>query len=68
MNSNTLIEHIDIDTLYTIEKQREQTMADPEFQQWCKDLRIGIMYNDRESIHNANRMMEDWNPQSLKIK
>jgi hypothetical protein len=63
MNSNTIIEHIDIDTLHTIEKQREQTMADPEFQQWCKELRIGIMYKDRQPIHNANRMMEDWNPQ-----
>ena len=31
------IENITIDRLTTIEKEREATIADKNFQQWCKD-------------------------------
>jgi len=55
-----IIENVDIDTLYTIERERENTMNDPEFQQWCKDLRIGIMYTKRDGINRANEMMAQW--------
>jgi hypothetical protein len=54
------IEKVDIDTLYTIDRERENTMRDPEFQQWCKDLRIGIMYTKRDGITRANDMMRQW--------
>ena len=54
------IENISIDRLHTIEKERETTMADTRFQQWCKDMRIGIMYRDRASINRANDMMKQW--------
>lgn len=56
-----IIENVDIDTLYTIERDREKTMRDPEFQQWCKDLRIGILYTKRDGINRANEMMVQWN-------
>lgn len=55
------IENISIDTLQDIETERGNTMADPEFQQWCKDLRIGIMYTKRDGINRANDMMAQWN-------
>ena len=32
------IENISIDRLDTIERERENTMADARFQQWCKDM------------------------------
>jgi hypothetical protein len=54
------IENISIDRLHTIEKERETTMADTRFQQWCKDMRIGIMYSDRAGINRANDMMKQW--------
>ena len=55
------IEHIDINRLEQIDIEREITMSDPQFRQWCKDMRIGILYTEREGISNANSMMAQWN-------
>jgi len=55
------IENITIDRLTTIEKERETTMADTNFQQWCKDMKIGYMVQKREGIDNANALMQQWN-------
>jgi len=54
------IENITIDRLHTIEIERNATMADERFQQWCKDMRIGIRYTHREGINRANDMMAQW--------
>ena len=54
------IENISIDRLDTIEEERNATMADERFQQWCKDMRIGIRYTHREGINRANDMMRQW--------
>ena len=55
------IENITIDRLTTIERERETTIADTNFQQWCKDMKIGIRVQKREGIDNANSMMAQWN-------
>jgi hypothetical protein len=62
MDTNTMntIENISIDKLATLEIERETTMADKEFQQWCKDMHIGQLHTNRESIDNANAMMAQW--------
>lgn len=52
--------NITIDRLDTIERERETTMADKEFQRWCKDMKIGTMYTHREGINRANDMMAGW--------
>ena len=54
------IKHMSIERLHTIEQERAVTQADLNFQKWCKDLRIGIMYKDRSGIDNAKRMMQEW--------
>lgn len=54
------IENISIDRLYTIERERENTMADSQFQQWCKDMKIGVLYTNRAGINRANDMMRQW--------
>ena len=51
------IENISIDRLNTIEKERNATMADKDFIQWCKDMKIGVLYHKREGINRANDMM-----------
>jgi hypothetical protein len=50
----------DIDRIHSIEKQRMDTMADPKFQQWCKDMKVSQLYTSRELIHNANRLMKQY--------
>ena len=39
------IDNITIDRLNTIEIERNATMADERFQQWCKDMKIGVLYH-----------------------
>lgn len=56
---NTM-DNITIDRLNTIEIERNATMADESFQQWCKDMKIGIRYTHREGINRANDMMAQW--------
>lgn len=43
MNNNitNTIETITIDRLYTIEREREGTLMDKNYIQWCKDMKIG---------------------------
>ena len=40
MNS-IVIDNISIEKLHSIEREREQTLIDKNFIQWCKDMRIG---------------------------
>ena len=40
MNS-IVIDNISIEKLHSIERERETTMIDKNFIQWCKDMRIG---------------------------
>ena len=54
------MDNISIDRLNTIEEERNATMADTRFQQWCKDMKIGILYHNREGINRANDMMSQW--------
>jgi hypothetical protein len=54
------IENISIDRLDTIDREREITMADSQFQQWCKDMKIGVLYTNRAGINRANDMMRQW--------
>lgn len=51
---------ITIERLDTIDREREKVYADPDFQQWCKDMKIGTMYTHREGINRANDMMAQW--------
>jgi len=59
------IDKIDIDRLDTIEREREMVYADPEFQQWCRDMKIGYMVQKREGINRANQMMDQWDKREV---
>ena len=49
--NNVLIEaYSNIENIHSIEEQRTNTMADPKFQQWCKDMRVSQLYTNRELI------------------
>ena len=57
---NTIIDNISIDRLDTIERERQETVMDPEFQQWCKDMHIGVRVEKREGRDRAVDMMMLW--------
>ncbi len=62
MNSTHIVveAYNDIDKIHSIEKERENTMADPKYIQWVKELRVSQLYTNRELIHNANRLMKQY--------
>jgi hypothetical protein len=62
MNSTHIVveAYNDIDNIHSIERDRENTMADPNYQQWIKELRVSQLYTNRELIHNANRLMKQY--------
>jgi hypothetical protein len=54
------IDNITIERLDTIERERTETLMTEEFQQWCKDMSIGVRVEKREGINRANDMMAQW--------
>lgn len=60
MNTHIVQAYTDIDKIQHIESERQNTMASPEFQNWYRQFNVSRMYNNRELVHNANRMMEQW--------
>ena len=57
MNS-IVLDNISIERLHSIEKEREQTMIDENFIQWCKDMNIGA----RVEVKNfrASELMQQY--------
>lgn len=61
MSTHIVIEaYNDIDKIESLYRDRENTMADPKYIQWCKDLKVSQLYTSRELIHNANRLMKQY--------
>lgn len=49
-----------IERLEEIEKEREQTMLDPNYQKWMNELNISRLHNDRTAIFNARDINEQY--------
>lgn len=42
-----------IERMIEIEDERTQTMGNPEFQQWMKDMGVSVVYKDKNPIYRA---------------
>ena len=62
MNStHSIVEaYSNIENIHSIERDRENTMADPKYIQWVRDLKVSQLYTSRELIHNANALMKQY--------
>lgn len=60
MSTHIVEAYNDINKIESLYREREQTMADPKYIQWCKDLKVSQLYTSRELIHNANRLMKQY--------
>ena len=47
--------------LIEIENERAQTMSDPSFQSWMKDLGVGSVYRNPEPRHRARDLNAKYN-------
>jgi hypothetical protein len=57
MNTNT-IHSIDIERYNTIEEERNKILSDKEFQNWCKELRIGSRVEVKD--YKSNEIMSQY--------
>ncbi len=57
MNIHT-IQHIDIDKYTTIEEERQKILSDEQFQNWCKEMRIGTRVEVKD--YKANELMQQY--------
>lgn len=67
MHNNIVLDRVSVERLEQIEHERNQTYADPNFQQWMQDLNVSGSYEDRTYILNAREAMRDWDPTRLNI-
>jgi hypothetical protein len=60
-NSNSIVDivhSIDIEKYHSIESEREKVMADVEFQNWCKDMKIGSRVEVKD--YKATELMQQY--------
>jgi hypothetical protein len=60
--------NIAIERLVEIESEREQTMSDPSFQSWMKEIGVSVVYKDREPVLRAREMNADYDFSKLFIR
>ena len=61
MNSNSIvnaIHSIDIERYNSIEEERNKTLIDKEFIQWCKEMNIGCRVEVKD--YRSNELMQQY--------
>ncbi len=58
MNSNSIVVDIDIEKYTTIEEERNKVLSDIEFQNWCKEMRIGTRVEVKD--YRATELMQQY--------
>jgi topoisomerase IA-like protein len=53
-----VLDNISIERLHSIEKEREQTMYDENFIQWCKQMNIGARVEVKD--YKAGEFMQQY--------
>ena len=53
-----VLDSITIERLHSIERERETTMIDKDFIQWCKDMNIGARVEVKD--YKAEEMMQQY--------
>ena len=53
-----VLDSITIERLHSIERERETTMIDKDFIQWCKDMNIGARVEVKD--YRSNELMQQY--------
>ena len=59
------LERLDLNKYEELERERNNTFADPSFQNWAKDLNVSQSYSDREGIVRANELNRQYDYSNL---
>jgi hypothetical protein len=59
--------NVSLERLEQIEKERNKTMGDRNFQQWMKELNVSQSYQDRSAIINAMDLLKQYDYSTYKF-
>ena len=59
------LERLDLEKYEQLELERNNTMADPLYQQWMSELGVSSSYSDREGIIRANELNAQYDYRTL---
>ena len=65
-NISIVLDRVSIDTLHSIEREREEVLQDKEFQNWCKQMNIGVRVEVKDK--RANELMQQYDRYTTWIK
>ena len=58
--------NVSIERLEQIEKERQETVTNPAYQNWFKQLNVSQSYSNPEPLYNAKEMNVNYNFSKLK--
>jgi hypothetical protein len=59
------LERLDLEKYEQLELERNNTIADPLYQQWMSELGVSSSYSDREGIIRANELNAQYDYRTL---
>jgi len=59
------LERLDLEKYEVLELERNNTIADPLYQQWMSELGVSSSYSDREGIIRANELNRQYEYSTL---
>ena len=59
------LERLDLEKYEQLELERNETIADPLYQQWMSELGVSSSYSDREGIIRANELNRQYDYRTL---
>ena len=59
------LERLDLEKYELLELERNNTIADPLYQQWMSELGVSSSYSDREGIIRANELNRQYEYSTL---
>ena len=59
------LERLDLEKYEALELERNNTIADPLYQQWMSELGVSSSYSDREGIIRANELNNQYDYTTL---
>ena len=59
------LERLDLEKYEVLERERNNTIADPLYQQWMSELGVSSSYSDREGIIRANESNAQYDYRTL---
>jgi len=59
------LERLDLEKYEVLERERNNTIADPLYQQWMSELNVSQSYEDRGGIIRANELNRQYEYSSL---